>query len=232
MYCTGVVHLQRGMHAWHFEHIVDRKFKAWQPITTHLCKIRSVTSGLGSVHLWTASASWCWINGCNASTPWSLKSHMITLVIVHDFIFHLSMMSLTHFEELATIKMAGLATAARARDSKHQSNHRRTESAAGSQINVTLQINFKLICWGLNLHRKVWYKSEKSFGLGSEWHYTTRELVYGYSPWRARDYIYIHLPRCVMPFGSQAHAFSLYKRTLSVMGMCINYLYNSIVKKR
>ena len=37
-----------------------------------------------------------------------------------------------------TMKMAARATAARARDSKHQSDHRRTNPAAGSQINVTL----------------------------------------------------------------------------------------------
>ena len=39
-------------------------------------------------------------------------------------------------------------------------------------------MNFKLICWRLNLHQKVWYKSEKAFGLWSELHYTTRGLVY------------------------------------------------------
>ena len=63
---------------------------------------------------------------------------MIILVTVHDFIFHLSMILLSHFEDLATLKMAARATAARAHDSKHQSNHRRTKPAAGSQINVTL----------------------------------------------------------------------------------------------
>ena len=62
---------------------------------------------------------------------------MITLVTVHDFIFHLSMISPTYFEDRATMKMAVRATAARAHDSKHQSNHRRTKLAAGSQINVT-----------------------------------------------------------------------------------------------
>ena len=35
--------------------------------------------------------------------------------------------------------------------------------------------------------------------------------TYNHSPWRARDYMYpsTNLPRCVMPFRSQAHAFSL-----------------------
>ena len=36
------------------------------------------------------------------------------------------------------MKIAAHATPARARDLKHQSNHRRTQPAAGSQINVTL----------------------------------------------------------------------------------------------
>ena len=35
--------------------------------------------------------------------------------------------------------------------------------------------------------------------------------TYNHSPWRARDYMYLstNLHRCVMPFKSQAHAFSL-----------------------
>ena len=37
-------------------------------------------------------------------------------------------------------------------------------------------MNFELICWCINLHQKVWYKSEKAFGLWPEWHYTTREI--------------------------------------------------------
>ena len=36
------------------------------------------------------------------------------------------------------MKMAARATAARAHDSKHQSNHRRTKPAEGNQINVAL----------------------------------------------------------------------------------------------
>ena len=62
---------------------------------------------------------------------------MITLITVHDFIFYLSMISPTYFEDLATMKVAVRATATHERDLKHQSNHRRTKPAAGSQINVT-----------------------------------------------------------------------------------------------
>ena len=64
-----------------------------------------------------------------------------------------------------------------------------------SLVNVKLWINFKLICWCVNLHQKVWYKSEKAFGLWSEWHYTTRGLVYGYIITRAtRSWLCIHPP--------------------------------------
>ena len=59
---------------------------------------------------------------------------MINLVTVHDFIFHLNILSLMHFEDPATMQMATRATAARARDSKHQSNHHRAKPAAASQI--------------------------------------------------------------------------------------------------
>ena len=151
--------------------------------------VRSVTSGQLSVRLCTASASWCWINGWNVWHKLNfclLRRHDHTKVVWSPWlpfmisIFHLRMMSLTHFEDLTTKKMAARATAARARDSKYQSKHRRRKPAAGSQINVTLWMNFKLICWRLNLHRKVRYKSEKALGLWSEWHYITRGLVYGY----------------------------------------------------
>ena len=38
-----------------------------------------------------------------------------------------------------------MATTTRARDSKHQSNNRHTKPTAGSQIDVTLYMNVKLI---------------------------------------------------------------------------------------
>ena len=61
---------------------------------------------------------------------------------------------------------------------------------------------------------KVWYKSEKAFGMCSEWHYTTRGLAYGDMTTRP-DGLFVmstsaNLPRCVMPFWTHAHAFSLY----------------------
>ena len=101
----------------------DRKFKAWQPKQTRLCKKCNIGApectsvhGIGIVVLtkWRKCATKT--QSLLASTPWSHKSHIITLVTAHDFIFHLSMMSLTHFEDLATMKMAARAIAVRARD--------------------------------------------------------------------------------------------------------------------
>ena len=68
---------------------------------------------------------------------------MITLVTVHDFIsIERLVISLTHFEDVAAMEMAARATAARARDSKHQSNHCRTKPATGSHL---LMWHYKLI---------------------------------------------------------------------------------------
>ena len=186
VYCTGVVNFATR-HA-----CVTFWTHSWpatgKPRPTRLCKKCDIGApectsvhGIGIVVLnkWMKSATKT--QSLLASTPWSHKSHMITLVAVHDFIFHLSMMSLTHFEDLATMKMAARATATHARDSKHQSNYRRTKPAADSQINMTvLYMHFKLLCGLLNSHQKLWYKSEKAFGLWSEWHFTTRGLVNGY----------------------------------------------------
>ena len=38
---------------------------------------------------------------------------------------------------------------------------------------------FNKCVFGFYSHWKVWYKSEKAFGMCSEWHYTTRGLAYG-----------------------------------------------------
>ena len=109
MYCTGVAHFA-NRHAcvtfWTHSCPATGNSKPDSPYKP-AC-VRTVTSGLRNVRLCTASASWCWINRCKkktqsllVSTPWSHKSHMITLVTVHDFIFRLTMTSLTHFEDIA-----------------------------------------------------------------------------------------------------------------------------------
>ena len=53
-------------------------------------------------------------------------------------------------------------------------------SSRQSNINVTIQMKYKLIFWCLNLYLKIWYKSKKAFGLWIDWYYTTRGLVNGY----------------------------------------------------
>ena len=51
--------------------------------------------------------------------------------------------------------------------------------------------------------------------------------TYNHSPWRARDYMYpsTNLPRCVMPFRSQSHAFLLYNQMTSVRAHVLSTLY-------
>ena len=110
--------------------------------------VRTVTSGLQSVRLCTASASWCWINGWNVRqnlNHWLIRRHDHIKVtwspwwafMISFFIWPWRRSRI--LKTLQTMKMAARASAARAHDSKHQqSNHRRTKPAVGSQINVTL----------------------------------------------------------------------------------------------
>ena len=71
--------------------------------------------------------------------------------------------------------------AARARSSKQ--NIRANISVFCLQIWPSIKsraINgFNKCVFGFYSHWKVWYKSEKAFGMCSEWHYTTRGLAYG-----------------------------------------------------
>ena len=139
---------------------------------------------------------------------------MITQLTAYDFIFHLVVSSPMYCEALTTLKMASRATAARARGSKHQSNHCRI----GQMSNAKLEMIYELICWCFSSYLKVQHINEKAFGLCSfilregidlwyEWHNTTRGLMYGY----LIMYPSTNLPRCVMPFRSQVHAFCSYE---------------------
>ena len=71
--------------------------------------------------------------------------------------------------------------AARARSSKQ--NTRENISVFCLQIWPSIKswaINcFNKCVFGFYSHWKVWYKSEKAFGMCSEWHFTTRGLAYG-----------------------------------------------------
>ena len=150
MYCTGVVHFATK-HAcvtfWTHSWPATGNSKPDSPYQT-AC-IRSVTSGLRCIRLCTASASWCWINRWNVRQKLNLcllRRHDHTKVIWSPWLpfmisFFISIMygawCRSHILKTSqTIKMAARAIAARARDSKHQSNHRRTKPEAGSQINV------------------------------------------------------------------------------------------------
>ena len=103
----------------------------------------------------------------------------------------------------------------------------RTKAAAGSQIsiwrcNLIIKINYRLICRCLYVYRNVLYKSGSAFGQWSEWHYSTRGLVYRYIITRPGGQVIIYpstnLPRCGMPFRSQAYACSLWRVSLYYWG--------------
>ena len=149
MHCTGVVHFA-NRHAcvtfWTHSCPATGNSKPDSPFQP-AC-VRSVTSGLRSVRLCTASASRCWINGWNVRQKLNLcllRRHDHTKVtwspwlpfMISFFIWPWRRSRILKTSQ--TMKMAARATAARARDSKHQNNHRRTKPAAGSQMNVTLK---------------------------------------------------------------------------------------------
>ena len=52
-------------------------------------------------------------------------------------------------------------------------------SACFASIKSRAINGFNKYVFGFYSHWKVWYKSEKAFGMCSEWHYTTRGLAYG-----------------------------------------------------
>ena len=112
--CTGVVHFaNRHPCVTFWTHSCPATGNSKPDSPYQPACVRSVTSGLRSVRLCTASASWFWINGWNVRQKLNLcllRRHdhtkvtwscMTTLVTVHDFIFHLTMTSLTHFEDIA-----------------------------------------------------------------------------------------------------------------------------------
>ena len=75
--------------------------------------------------------------GCASKSQALLVStpRHITMVTIHGFIFiQMSMKSRLDCEAFAAMKMAARATASRARDSKHQSNHHWTKPTACSEI--------------------------------------------------------------------------------------------------
>ena len=148
MYCTGVVHFA-NRHAcvkfWTHSCPVTGNSKPDSPYQP--AYVRNVTSGLRSVRLCRTSASWCWINRWNVRQKLNLclhRRHDHTKVTwspwlpfkISFFIWPWRRSRILNTSQ--TVKMAARATAARARDSKHQSNHRRTKPAVGSPINVTL----------------------------------------------------------------------------------------------
>ena len=151
-----------------------------------------------------------------ASTPCSHNSHMITLVTVHDFMFQLSMISLTHFEDFATYEYGSTCNrcaCTRFKTPEQPSSYK----ASGEQSNISVTLKWILNwCVGAQIYIKrydIKARTHLAFDLNGitqlgDWCMD----AYNHSPWRARDYMYpsTNLPRCVMSFRSKTHAFWLY----------------------
>ena len=140
------------MYAWHFEYIVgprpqiqSLKARGYQPAS-----LRRVTSGLQGTSVTVRGIGVLnkWFNVRQKLNLCLLRRHVDTNVTWSPWLpfmisFQLNaLISLTHFEDVAAMEMAARATAARARDSKHQSNHCRTKPATGSHL---LMWRYKLI---------------------------------------------------------------------------------------
>ena len=91
--------LQTSMHAWHFENIVRLRPKIVDVWYTGVLECTSV-HGIAIVVLNKLMKFAGKTQSLLASTPCLHKSHVIALVTVHDFIFQLSMASLTNCKVL------------------------------------------------------------------------------------------------------------------------------------
>ena len=120
---------------------------------------------------------------------WLLRRHLYTISVtwphcgtVHDFFGSFNWPRLPSWIGFFTARWQWQhVRAARARSSKQ--NTRANISVFCLQIWPSIKswaINcFNKCVFGFYSHWKVWYKSEKAFGMCSEWHFTTRGLAYG-----------------------------------------------------
>ena len=138
---------------------------------------------------------------------WLFWQFWLTALVVMNRIFHSKM--------AVTARAGGACTQFK---TKHQSKHQPVLPAYDPPEDRGLE-TVLINVFGFYSHWKVWYKSEKAFGMCSEWHYTTRGLPYGDMTTRPDGLVVMspsaNLPRCVMPFWTHAHAFSLYDSRLS-----------------
>ena len=120
---------------------------------------------------------------------WLLRRHLYTISVtwphcgtVHDFFGSFNWPRLPSWIRFFTARWQWQhVRAARARSSKQ--NTRANISVFCLQIWPSIKSRalncFNKCVFGFYSHWKVWYKSEKAFGMCSEWHYTTRGLAYG-----------------------------------------------------
>ena len=135
---------------------------------------------------------------------WLFGSFAMTPIAVMNRIFHSEM--------AVTARACGTCTQFK---TKHQSKHQRVLPAYMALHKIVGYLTVIINVFGFYSHWRVWYKSEKAFGMCSKWHYTTRGLAYGDMTTSPDGLVVMspsaNLPRCVMAFWTHAHAFSLYK---------------------
>ena len=132
------------MHAWHQFWVNSWPTTAnskpdspWIPAC-----LRSVTSGLRGTSVTVRGIGVLnkWLKCATELNLCFLRRHVDTNVTWSPWLpfmisFQLNaLISLTHFEDVAAMEMAARATAARVRNSKHQSNHCHTKPATGSHL--------------------------------------------------------------------------------------------------
>ena len=176
----------------HFQCIVGAQQEILCLSTYHLADLKNVTMESRNVSPCMTATPWSRLNWkmCDENSTFCCFDAICTQVsvtwphcgTVHDFFGSFNWPRLPSWIGFFTAAWRWQwqhVRAARARSSKQ--NTRANISVICLQICIKSRaINgFNKCVFGFYSHWKVWYKSEKEFGMCSEWHYTTRGLAYG-----------------------------------------------------
>ena len=158
--------------------------------TYHLDDLTSVTTESWNVSPCMSATQWSRVNWkmCDENSTFGCFDAICTQSVSH---YHTVVPFMTFLAVLTDrTSWIGFFTA------RWQWQHVRAARARSSKQNIRANISvFCLQIWpsiksraincfnkcvfGFYSHWKVWYKSEKAFGMCSEWHYTTQGLAYG-----------------------------------------------------
>ena len=156
--------------------------------TYHLVDLTSVTTESRNVSPCMTATPWSRVNwkmcdenstfGCFDAICTQSVSHDHTCGTVHDFLAVLTDRACRHSQQDGSDSTCGRRVHAVQNKTPEQTSACFAciiwHSIKSRAINC-----FNKCVFGFNSHWKVWYKSEKAFGMCSEWHYTTRGLAYG-----------------------------------------------------